>query len=246
MFDTNHNIYSEILRAKVEKRKLLALLLDPDKVDLSTFESQIATIRLSAVTHIFIGGSSMSNSQLDRIITHKKKNLSLPIILFPGDPSQISDKADAILFLSLISGRNPDFLITHQVAAISKLENSGLEIISTGYLLIDGGKQTAVEIVSNTQPMDLSNTELIVQTAQAGVLLGNKLIYLEAGSGANSFVPETVVSNVASAIPVPLIIGGGIKSQQDIFKIYNAGADLIVIGTAFEDDNSFFDGLILQ
>ncbi|MGV8994944.1 MAG: geranylgeranylglyceryl/heptaprenylglyceryl phosphate synthase [Flavobacterium sp.] len=246
MFNSNYNIYSEILAAKVENRKLLAVLLDPDKIDLNTFEAIIEKIQSSAVTHIFIGGSSMHNSQIDQIIALSRKSLSLPITLFPGDPCQISEKADAILFLCLISGRNPDFLIGHQVAAISKLENSGLEIISTGYLLIDGGKQTAVETVSNTQPMDISNSNLIVHTAQAGVLLGNKLIYLEAGSGANSYVPETIVSKVSSKIPVPLIIGGGIKSHQDILKIYQAGADLIVIGTAFEDDSNFFDGLILQ
>ena len=246
MFNSNYNIYSEILAAKVENRKLLAVLLDPDKIDLNTFEAIIEKIQSSAVTHIFIGGSSMHNSQIDQIIALSRKSLSLPIILFPGDPCQISEKADAILFLCLISGRNPDFLIGHQVEAISKLENSGLEIISTGYLLIDGGKQTAVETVSNTQPMDISNPNLIVHTAQAGVLIGNKLIYLEAGSGANSFVPETIVSNVSRNIPIPLIVGGGIKSHQDIFKIYQAGADLIVIGTAFEDNPNFFDGLILQ
>ena len=246
MFNTNHNIYSEILAAKVENRKLLAVLLDPDKIDLKTFEGQIEKIKTSAVSHIFIGGSSMHNSQIDEIIALSRNSLSIPIILFPGDPCQISDKADAILFLSLISGRNPDFLIGHQVAAISKLENSGLEIISTGYLLIDGGKQSAVATVSDTQPMDILNPTLITHTAQAGVLLGSKLIYLEAGSGANSHVPETIVSNVISKILVPLIVGGGIKSHDEISKIYKAGADLIVIGTAFENDINFFDGLILQ
>ena len=246
MFDKNNNIYSEILFAKNENRKLLAVLLDPDKIELESFESQVQKIKSSAVTHIFIGGSSMHKSQIDQIIALTRKSLSLPIILFPGDPCQISDKADAILFLCLISGRNPDFLIGHQVTAISKLENSGLEIISTGYLLIDGGKQTAVETVSNTLPMEISNPNLIVQTAQAGVLLGNKLIYLEAGSGAKAYVPESIVTDVSRNIPVPLIVGGGIKSHQDIFKIYQAGADLIVIGTAFENNPNFFDGLILQ
>ncbi len=243
MYNTNHNIYSEILSAKADKRKLLAVLLDPDKIELNTFEDKIEKLRTSAITHIFIGGSSMYNSQIDQIIALTRKNLSLPIVLFPGDPCQISNKADAILFLSLISGRNPDYLIGHQVAAISKLEHSGLEIISTGYLLIEGGKQTAVATVSNTQPMDILNPELITQTAQAGVLLGNKLIYLEAGSGAKSFVSESIVSNVSNKIPVPLIVGGGIRLHEDIFKIFNAGADLIVIGTAFEDDSNFFDGL---
>ena len=243
MYHTNNSIYSEILAAKVESRKLLAVLLDPDKIDLSTFEAKIKKIKTSAVTHIFIGGSSMRNSQIDEIIAFTRNSLSIPIVLFPGDPNQISDKADGILFLTLISGRNPEFLIGHQVAAISKLENSGLEILSTGYLLIDGGKETAVATVSNTQPMDISNPEFITQTAQAGVLLGNKLIYLEAGSGAISYVPEEIVSNVSIKIPVPLIVGGGIKSHQDIFKIYRAGADLIVIGTAFENDDTFFDDL---
>ena len=126
MFNSNYNIYSEILAAKVENRKLLAVLLDPDKIDLNTFEAIIEKIQSSAVTHIFIGGSSMHNSQIDQIIALSRKSLSLPIILFPGDPCQISEKADAILFLCLISGRNPDFLIGHQVEAISKLENSGL------------------------------------------------------------------------------------------------------------------------
>ncbi len=246
MFHTNHNIYSEILAAKAEKRKLLAVLLDPDKIDLNTFHEKISKIKSSAVTHVFIGGSSMHNSQIDEIITLAQKSLSLPIVLFPGDPCQISNTADAILFLSLISGRNPDYLIGHQVAAVSKLENSALEIISTGYLLIDGGKQTAVETVSNTQPMTISNPELITQTAQAGVLLGNKLIYLEAGSGAKTYVPESIVSNVSNKIPVPLIVGGGIRSHEDIFKIFKAGADLMVIGTAFEDGDNFFDGLTLQ
>ena len=243
MFHTNHNIYSEIIAAKAEKRKLLAVLVDPDKVDLKSFEARIDKIKFSMVTHIFIGGSSMRNSQIDEIIALTRKSLSLPIILFPGDPCQISDAADAILFLSLISGRNPEFLIGHHVAAISKLKNSNLEIIPTAYLLIDGGKQTAVAIVSNTKPMDLLSTELILHTAQAGVLLGNKLVYLEAGSGANSFVPVSVISNISENIPVPLIVGGGIKSHEDISEIFTAGADIIVIGTAFEDDSNFFDGL---
>ena len=245
MFDINNNIYSEILAAKTENRKLLAVLLDPDKIDLNTFEAIINKIKSSVVTHIFVGGSSTHNSQIDQIITLTRKSLSLPIVLFPGDPCQISDQADAILFLSLISGRNPDFLIGHQVAAISKLEKSSLEIISTGYLLIDGGKKTSVETVSNTQPMDILNPDLIIQTAQAGVLLGNKLIYLEAGSGAKSFVPKTIVSKVSNKIPIPLIVGGGIKSHLQIAEIFTAGADLIVIGTAFEDNPNFFDGLIL-
>lgn len=246
MFDKNNNIYSEILASKTENRKLLAVLLDPDKINLSTFEATIEKIKSSVATHIFIGGSSMHNSQIDEIIALTQNCLSLPIVLFPGDPCQISDKADAILFLSLISGRNPDFLIGHQVAAISKLENSDLEIISTGYLLIDGNKETAVATVSKTKPMDISNPELIVQTAQAGVLLGNKLIYLEAGSGAKSFVPATIVSDVSNKIPVPLIVGGGIKSHSQIAEIFKAGADLIVIGTAFEDDPNFFDGLLIH
>ncbi len=235
------SIYNKILQSKAQNQKLLAILIDPDKIDLSIIDTLSQKINQSPATHIFIGGSSFDGNYLDEIIIKLKSKISLPILLFPGNPSQISDKADAILFLSLISGRNSDYLIEHQVNAVPILNKTNLEIISTGYLLIESGKQTAVEQVSQTKPLSKKNPEYILQTAQAGEMLGNKLIYLEAGSGADLSIPEEIISLVAQNINIPLIVGGGIRSLSEIEKAYSAGADLVVIGTAFENDNDFFN-----
>ncbi len=233
--------YNQILQSKAQNQKLLAILIDPDKIDLSIIDTLSQKINQSPATHVFIGGSSFDGNYLDEIIIKLKSKISLPILLFPGNPSQISDKADAILFLSLISGRNSDYLIDHQVNAVPILNKTNLEIISTGYLLIESGKQTAVEQVSQTKPLSKKNSEYILQTAQAGEMLGNKLIYLEAGSGADLSVPKEIISLVAQNINIPLIVGGGIRSLSEIEKAYSAGADLVVIGTAFENDNDFFN-----
>lgn len=234
------NIYNEILQAKKTKRKLLAILLDPDKVELQNIENLIQKISESSATHIFIGGSLVVNNTIDEIILRLKKQVTLPIVLFPGNPSQISTFADGILFLSLISGRNPDFLIEHQVKAAPILKKSNLEIISTGYILIESGNPTAVASVSKTIPLPRHNAEIAVDTALAGEFLGKKLIYLEAGSGAKLPVPLETISLVSKNLQIPLIVGGGIKSIQEIQDAYIAGADLVVIGTAFENDINFF------
>jgi phosphoglycerol geranylgeranyltransferase len=235
------NIYTHILKSKTEKEKLLAILLDPDKIDLDKIEIVIKKINQSPATHIFIGGSLVETNILDELISKIKEDCDLPIILFPGNPSQISDLADAILFLSLISGRNPDFLIEHQVKAVPILKKTDLEIISTGYILIESGTETAVERVSKTKPLDLNNIEYVVQTAQAGEMLGHKLIYLEAGSGAKQAVPLEMIKKVAQNIEIPLIVGGGIVDLCGIQKAFDSGADLVVIGTAFENDIEFFN-----
>jgi len=234
------NIYNNILKSKVENEKLLAILLDPDKIDLNNAEILIEKINQSPATHIFIGGSLVESKILDKLIILLKEYIDLPIILFPGNPSQISAYADGILFLSLISGRNPDYLIEHQVNAVSILNQMDLEVISTGYMLIESGAQTAVERVSKTKPLDRNNIEYAVHTAQAGEMLGNKLIYLEAGSGAKQAVPLEMIKKVAQNIEIPLIVGGGIIDLQGIQKAYDSGADLVVIGTAFENDLNFF------
>jgi phosphoglycerol geranylgeranyltransferase len=235
------SIYNQILQSKKLNQKLLAILIDPDKIDLSTINLLSQKINQSPATHIFIGGSSFEGNHLDEIIQKLKLKTTVPIILFPGNPSQISSSADAILFLSLISGRNPDYLIEHQVNAVPILKKTNLEIISTGYLLIQSGTETAVERVTKTKPLPISNPEYILQTAQAGELLGNKLLYLEAGSGAQNGVPLEIISLVSSNLNIPLIVGGGIRSLSEITKAQNAGADLIVIGTAFENDLNFFN-----
>ena len=235
------NIYSNILQSKAKNEKLLAILLDPDKIELNTLDLLIEKISQSPATHIFIGGSLVENNILDELVILLKKQLDLPIILFPGNPSQISSLADGILFLSLISGRNLDFLIEHQVKAAPILKKTQLEIISTGYILIESGTKTAVERVSKTNPLDRNNPDLALATAQAGEMLGNKLIYLEAGSGAKQAVPLEMIKKVAQNIKIPLLVGGGIIDLQRIQKAYDSGADLVVIGTAFENDVDFFN-----
>jgi putative glycerol-1-phosphate prenyltransferase len=234
-------IYNTIVKAKSENQKLLAILLDPDKIIWEQLPVLISKINQSPASHIFIGGSLVKNNIMDELILNIKENCSLPILLFPGNPSQISDKADGILFLSLISGRNSDYLIEHQVNAVPILKRTNLEIISTGYLLIESGTETAVERISKTKPLDRNNIEYAVQTAQAGEMLGNKLIYLEAGSGAKQAVSLEMIKMVGSHIEIPLIVGGGITDLQSIQEAYNAGADLVVIGTAFEKDINFFN-----
>ncbi|PRZ24981.1 putative glycerol-1-phosphate prenyltransferase [Flavobacterium granuli] len=234
-------IYNQIVRAKSENKKLLALLLDPDKVVLENLEGLISKINQSPASHIFIGGSLVENNILDELVIRLKQKISLPIVLFPGDPSQISKEADAILLLSLISGRNPDYLIEYQVKAAPVLKQSPLEIISTGYILIESGNETAVERVSKTRPLDRNNIDYVIQTAQAGEMLGNKLIYLEAGSGAKESVPLEMIQKVSKNILIPLVVGGGIVDLQGIQNAYDSGADLVVIGTAFENNPGFFE-----
>lgn len=234
------NIYQNILAAKQANKKLLAILIDPDKTKVGEIENLSQKINESPATHIFIGGSIVEQICIDYLIIEIKKYCHLPILIFPGHPSQISNEADGILFLSLLSGRNPDYLIEHHINSVDILTNSTLEIISTGYILINGGNETAVQRVSQTLPIENTNIELAYKTAKAGEYLGKKLIYLEAGSGANHHVSLEMVSFVAKNISVPLIVGGGIRNLTKIQEIFKAGADLVVIGTAFENDSNFF------
>ena len=235
------NILGDINFAKKNGQKLLAILLDPDKIELKNFDNLIQKINASPATHIFVGGSVVQNNILDDLILVLKKKSPLPIILFPGHPSQISAFADGILFLNLVSGRNPDYLIDFQVQAVPKILKTNLQVIPTAYLLIDGGHISAVERVSKTKPLSQNNTSYIVQTAIAGQFMGNKMVYLEAGSGAKNEVSAEIIKKVSERINIPLIVGGGINSQKKIEIAYQNGADLVVIGTAFENDNCFFD-----
>ncbi len=235
------NLYQDILDAKAQKRKLLAILIDPDKTELSNVVLLSQKINDSPATHIFVGGSSVENNILDDLIQQLKNEINLPILLFPGNPSQISDKADGILFLSLISGRNPDYLIEHQINAVPILKKTNLEIIPTGYILIESGQETAVSRVSKTKPLDRNNPNYVLQTAQAGEMLGKKLIYLEAGSGAKQTVPLEMIALVSMNTSIPLLVGGGINNKKGIEKAHEAGADIVVIGTAFELDLNFFN-----
>lgn len=232
-------IYQEIIAARESGQKLLAVLIDPEKIKMHQVHSFVKKINRSIATHIFVGGSTDQNNCIENVVVELKKYTTLPIILFPGDANQVTSEADGILFLSLISGRNPEYLIAQQIDAALKIQRSDLEVIPTGYILIDGDKETSVQRVSNTAPISQTEYELILKTALAGQFSGKKLIYLEAGSGAKTPVSSVVINCVKSELKVPLIVGGGIRNSQQLNNAYNAGADLVVIGTAFEKDESF-------
>ncbi|WP_243473702.1 geranylgeranylglyceryl/heptaprenylglyceryl phosphate synthase [Winogradskyella sp. MH6] len=236
-------IYSHIKTSIAEAKRLLAVLIDPDKTQLDTIEGIVAKINQSIATHIFVGGSEVDEGVTEVLVKAIKHHTELPIILFPGDVTQITDKADGILFLSLISGRNPDYLIGKHVEAVSKLVKTQLEVLPTGYILIENGKQTAVERVSNTKPLSRTNKQHIADTAKAGAFLGMQLIYLEAGSGATHPIEPEIISAVKQELNIPLIVGGGIRSKAQLEAAYEAGANLVVIGTAFENNQHFFEQL---
>ncbi|MGJ8548151.1 geranylgeranylglyceryl/heptaprenylglyceryl phosphate synthase [Winogradskyella wichelsiae] len=235
--------YNNILETIKANKKNLAVLIDPDKMKINSVSNFIEKVNQSIATHIFVGGSEVNEGLTEVLVTEIKKHTTLPIILFPGDVIQITDKADGILFLSLISGRNPEYLIGKHVEAVSRLTKTNLEIIPTGYLLIENGKDTAVQRVSETKPISRNAIETIKDTAKAGELLGMKLIYLEAGSGATHAIEPHIISEVKQKINITLIVGGGIRTKTELESAYNAGADLVVIGTAFEEDETFFDDL---
>ena len=232
------SVLKDIEDAFVNDNKLLAVLIDPDKFDLLNVFQFLHKIKQTIVTHIFVGGSIVNEDVTHQLVSALKKETNLPIVLFPGDVGQITDKADAILYLALISGRNPKYLIETQVESVPVLEKSDLEIIPTGYILIESGKETAVARVTKTEP--LSGKEIISQTAKAGEFLGMKLIYLEAGSGAKYPVSEEIIIETKNRINTPLIVGGGIRTKEALNNAYKAGADLVVIGTAFETDEEFY------
>ncbi|MCB0387589.1 MAG: geranylgeranylglyceryl/heptaprenylglyceryl phosphate synthase [Winogradskyella sp.] len=236
-------MYQQIIKAISKSEKLLAVLIDPDKMTIKMASQFIGKINQSLATHIFVGGSTVADFATEQLVSVIKKHTHLPIILFPGDVSQITGQADALLFLSLISGRNPEYLIGKQVASVSKLRQMHLEVIPTGYLLIENGKETAVQKVTGTEPMSKDSVQDIVDTAKAGELLGMKLIYLEAGSGALNPIDSTIINNVKKEISLPLIVGGGIRTKKQLEEAYNSGADLVVIGTAFEDNEALFEEL---
>ncbi|MEY2693632.1 MAG: hypothetical protein RIT03_2024 [Bacteroidota bacterium] len=235
-----HQLYTQICSNKANGIKQLAILVDPEKINWEAWESSIYAIQHSPAHMILVGGSSHSPLAVDQLVQALKKAIDLPVVLFPGNSSQLSAQADAILFLSLLSGRNPDYLIQQQVDAVPALMQLDLEVISTGYLLIESGHVTSVERISQTKPIAQNQLALAIHTAKAGEYLGSKLIYLEAGSGAKFPVPLKMIEAVSNAIAVPLIVGGGIRSQQEIQAAFAAGADIVVIGTAFEEDPQFF------
>lgn len=238
----NNKILHHIIRSKERGEKLLAVLLDPDKLFIDKLPNIIDKFN-QKIDFIFVGGSSVSSGITEELVKKIKSYSKLPVILFPGDFSQITPQADAILFLSLLSGDNPEYLIKQQIKSVPSLLASDLEIIPTGYILIDGESHTSVQKISNTTPIDPANIELALHTAIAGMYMGKNLIYLEAGSGAKNPVPLSLIKKVSENITIPLIVGGGIRNKEQLNNAYKNGADLIVIGNAFENDLGLFDKL---
>jgi putative glycerol-1-phosphate prenyltransferase len=214
------NIEKLLYNYKQNKKRLLAVLLDTDSWDGSDISGQIDTIHQSGAGLILVGGSLMLTHHLDSYILEIKKHTRLPVVIFPGNSIQISRHADGLLFLSLISGRNPEFLIGQQVTAAPLLKNSNLEILPTGYILIDGGKETTVSYISGSKPIPRDKPGIAAATALAGYMLGQRIMYMDAGSGARLCIPEKTIQSVTRNIPIPLIAGGGINKPEDLEKIY--------------------------
>ncbi|MDA3778814.1 MAG: geranylgeranylglyceryl/heptaprenylglyceryl phosphate synthase [Bacteroidales bacterium] len=236
-------IFDDILKQTKTNKKLFALLIDPDNYSKTKLIQVIDSANQARVDLIFVGGSLLSNS-IDETIKTIKDNTDIPVVLFPGNVLQISSKADAILLLSLISGRNPDLLIGNHVIAASHIKKSKLEVIPTGYILINGGKISSVEYMSNTKPIPADKTDIAVATAMAGEMLGLKTIYMEAGSGAKNSLNIEMIKKVKQNINLPLIVGGGLNTPEEIRNTVNAGADIVVIGTAIENNINILAQLV--
>jgi putative glycerol-1-phosphate prenyltransferase len=231
----NSKIYQRIQEKIAIKKKQLAILIDPDKLNKESLSNTINICKSSNIDFIFYGGSLLHEpAHFEYFLAEIKKQTTIPVILFPGSSMQVSQKADGILLLSLISGRNPEFLIGQHVVAAPYLKSSGIEILPTGYILIESGKSTTVSYISNTTPIPADKPEIAACTAMAGEMLGLKLIYLDAGSGAQNNISKETISKVKNNISCPLIIGGGINTVEKAIDAFNAGADIIVIGNAAE------------
>lgn len=228
-------VYNTIIEKKKKGIKQLAVLIDPDKVDEKTLQTVVEIALNAGTDYFFVGGSLLVSGRLDSCVHTIKSLCELPVILFPGSPVQLSRYADAILFLSLISGRNPEALIGHHVVAAPYIKESGIEVMSTGYLLIDGGKPTTVSYMSNSTPIPADKPDIALCTAIAGELLGLKLIYLDTGSGALHTVSPVMVRSVSKNVDVPVIVGGGIRSGKQAEELCIAGADILVVGTIVEE-----------
>ena len=234
--------YQDSIHKKSVNQKQLALLVDPDKYSQESLALFVELAKETLPDSIMVGGSLVAGS-VEQVVQYIKSHTNIPVVLFPGNSHQLCNEADALLLLSLLSGRNADFLIGQHVVAAKAIRDSGIESISTGYILIDGGCSTSVEYMSNTKPIPRDKVEIIVATAIAGELIGNRLVYLEAGSGAINPVSKEAIQAVRQAISLPIIVGGGIRTVEQAKDAYLAGADMIVVGNALEKDRFFMRDL---
>ena len=236
--NSSMNIYNKILSVKKANKKSFALLIDPDKQDKKQLLAIIEKAKNAKTDYFFVGGSLLTNDSLDLCLKTLKENTTIPVVLFPGNAMQVNNKADGILFLSLISGRNADMLIGKQVITAPILKQSSLEVLPTGYMLVDSGKPTTVSYMSNTNPIPADKETVAACTAMAGEMLGLKLIFMDGGSGAKNPISEAMIKAVRKSVDVPLIIGGGISSGEKAIANCRAGADIIVVGNAIEKDEN--------
>lgn len=234
--------YQDSIHKKSVNQKQLALLVDPDKYSQESLALFVELAKETLPDCIMVGGSLVAGS-VEQVVQYIKSHTNIPVVLFPGNNHQLCNEADALLLLSLLSGRNADFLIGQHVVAAKAIRDSGIESISTGYILIDGGCSTSVEYMSNTKPIPRDKVEIIVATAIAGELIGNRMVYLEAGSGAINPVSKEAIQAVRQAISLPIIVGGGIRTVEQAKDAYLAGADMIVVGNALEKDRFFMRDL---
>jgi putative glycerol-1-phosphate prenyltransferase len=221
-----------------QQRKAFAVLIDPDKVTLKQVAQIAELCNEAGVDYVFVGGSLMMSQHLDACIQQFKRESAIPVLLFPGSPAQVSPYADALLYLSLISGRNPELLIGAHVVSAPMVKASGLEILSTGYMVIDGGAATTVSYMSGSAPIPRDKNDIAMCTAMAGEMQGKHIIYMDAGSGAKLPITESMIQSVSRKISIPLIVGGGITDPEKAYLNCKAGADIIVVGNAIEKEAS--------
>ncbi len=229
-----HSILESLQFARRSGGKQIAVLVDPDKTAPRAAAHLARQAAGAGIDYLMAGGSIIVDGQFERCVEALKSHSDIPVLLFPGDTFQVCERADGILLLSLISGRNPELLIGRHVIAAPALRRSGLEIIPTGYLLIDGGAPTSASYMSNTLPIPANKPDIALCTAMAGEMLGLRALYLDAGSGAAQPVPTVMIEAVRAAVDLPLIVGGGLRSAEKALAALQAGADMIVVGTAVE------------
>ncbi len=231
-------VHTSLLALRKNKRKAFAVLVDPDKSQPKDLVHIAELCNTAGVDYLFMGGSLMVSNHLDTCIQSFKSHSHIPVILFPGSPSQVSPSADALFYLSLISGRNPELLIGAHVVSAPMVRASGLEIISTGYMVVDGGAATTVSYMSHSFPIPHDKEDIAVCTAMAGEMQGKHVLYMDAGSGARNPITESMIQKVAANTQIPLIVGGGITDPEKAYLNCKAGADVIVVGNAIEKDQS--------
>ena len=239
------SVYHSFLHTRQQGQKKLAVLIDPDKMNESLFDRMMTAALAAGIDYFFVGGSLVADNSAPYWIRRVKQACQVPVIIFPGSTLQVNDEADALFFLSLISGRNPDLLIGRHVEVAPLLRSLSIEVMPTGYMLIDGGAPTTVSYISNSTPIPANKPQIAACTAMAGEMLGMKIMYLDSGSGAKLPVSEAMIEQVKKCTKVPLVVGGGIRTPELAGKSCRAGADIIVVGTAFENNPELIEEMTM-